>query len=181
MVDEEAELKALMLAGLAGDAGAHRRLLTKLAPRLRAYFRGKTNGRADDAEDLTQETLIAIHTRRETYDASYPLTSWVFAIAKYRFIDHWRRNKRQGGAISLDDAPDLPVEPEADAADARRDVARLLALLPQKQQDAIRLVKLEGVSVADAAKQLSLSESDVKVSAHRGLKALTRLMGQEQP
>lgn len=102
----------------------------------------------------------------------------MFAIAKYRFIDHWRRTRRGGVPVALDDAPDLAVEPEAEAAAAKRDVARLIAMLPQKQQDAIRLVKLEGVSVAEAARTLDLSESDVKVSAHRGLKALTRLMGQ---
>lgn len=64
MIDDEPELKAWMLAGLAGDVSAHKRLLIALAPRLRAYFRGKLRGRGDDVEDLTQETLIAIHTRR---------------------------------------------------------------------------------------------------------------------
>lgn len=180
MIDDEAELKAWMLAGLAGDAAAHRRLLSALAPRLRAYFRARLSGRADEAEDLTQETLIAIHTRRETYDPAYPLTAWVFAIAKYRYIDQWRRSRRGGGPpVPLEDAPEASVRPEAEAADARRDVARLIATLPQKQRDAIRLVKLEGASVAEAARALNLSESDVKVSAHRGLKALTRLMGHE--
>ena len=89
---EETELRALLLKGLAGDEAAHRLFLGEAAALLRAYFRNRLRGAPEDAEDLVQETLIALHTRRDSYDPSYPLTAWMYAIARYRLIDFLRRN-----------------------------------------------------------------------------------------
>jgi RNA polymerase sigma-70 factor (ECF subfamily) len=92
----ELELRALMQAGLDGDTTAHRALLTKLGDRLRSYFRGqlaRISRSSADAEDLVQETLIALHTRRNTYDRSQLFTPWVYAIARYRLVDYLRRTK----------------------------------------------------------------------------------------
>jgi RNA polymerase sigma-70 factor (ECF subfamily) len=176
---EEARLRALLLKGLGGDEGAHRAFLTAAAALLRAYFRNRLRGAPEDAEDLVQETLVALHTKRDSYDPAYPLTAWLYAIARYRLIDHLRRAKRRDHA-SLDDHDIGEPDPEFDASDARRDVNALLERLPDKQRNAIRLVKLEEQSVRDAAAALGLSESDIKISIHRGLKTLMRLMGQEQ-
>jgi len=176
LIEAEADLKALMLRGLAGDAGAHRAFLTAISGNLRAFLRSRMRGAPDDAEDLLQEVLIAIHTRRDSYDPAYPVTAWVYAIARYRMIDHWRRRGRRGEHIPVEDASELFTDAEDEAVDAKRDVARLLAMLPQKQRDSIRLVKLEGMSVKDAAAQIGLTESDVKISTHRGMKTLMRLM-----
>src|SRR5260370_23609908 len=98
------ELRGLMLAGLDGDAAAHKALLTRLSANLRAYF--KTHlariGRGPaDAEDLVQETLIALHTRRHTYDRSQPLTPWVYAIARYRLFDFLRRTSALITSLSI--------------------------------------------------------------------------------
>jgi RNA polymerase sigma-70 factor (ECF subfamily) len=180
MADESA-LRALLLNGLAGDEAAHRSFLTEAAALLRSYFRNRLRGRAEDAEDLVQETLVALHTRRDSYDPAYPLTAWMYAIARYRLIDFLRRAKHRAHA-SLDDGLDIGgADPEYDASDARRDVTTLLAKLPEKQRIAIRLVKLEERSVREAAAATGLSESDIKISIHRGLKTLMRLMGQEEP
>lgn len=179
MVEGEAELKELILRGLAGDAAAHRAFLTSMGAKLRGFFRSRLGAAREDAEDLVQETLIALHTKRHTYDPTYPVTAWAFAIARYRLIDHWRRRKVRGEHISIDEFDILSVDADDEASDAKRDVMRLLERLPQKQRDAIRMVKIDGVSVRDAAATLGLSESDVKVSAHRGLKTLMKLMADE--
>jgi RNA polymerase sigma-70 factor, ECF subfamily len=176
---DEAHLRALMLKGLAGDHAAHRAFLTEAAGLLRAYFRNRLRGRAEDAEDLVQETLIALHTRRDSYDPNYPLTAWMYAIARYRMIDHLRRAKHRNHA-ALDGLEIGDADPEYEASDARRDVATLLDKLPEKQRTAIRMVKLEEKSVRETAEATGLSESDIKISIHRGLKTLMRLMGQEQ-
>jgi RNA polymerase sigma-70 factor (ECF subfamily) len=179
MADETA-LRALLLRGLAGDAAAHRSFLAEAAGLLRAYFRNRLRNRPDDAEDLVQETLVALHTRRDSYDPEFPLTAWMYAIARYRLIDFLRRAKHRAHA-SLDDGLDVgDADPQYEASDARRDVATLLARLPEKQRAAIRLVKLEEKSVRDAAAETGLSESDIKISIHRGLKTLMRLMSEEQ-
>jgi RNA polymerase sigma-70 factor (ECF subfamily) len=176
---DEAHLRALLLMGLDGDEAAHRTFLMEAAALLRAYFRNRLRGAPEDAEDLVQETLVALHTRRDSYDPGYPLTAWMYAIARYRLIDHLRRSKRRAHA-SLDGFDIGEADPDYDASDARRDIAVLLDKLPDKQKTAIRLVKLEEKSVREASSITGLSESDIKISIHRGLKTLMRLMGQEQ-
>lgn len=176
---DEAHLRALIVKGLAGDQAAHRAFLTEAAGLLRAYFRNRLRGAPEDAEDLVQETLIALHTRRDSYDANYPLTAWMYAIARYRLIDHLRRAKHRRHA-ALDGHDVGEEDAEYEASDARRDVNVLLDKLPEKQRTAIRLVKLEEKSVREASSLTGLSESDIKISIHRGLKTLMRLMGQEQ-
>src|SRR6266545_4578493 len=92
----EHELQGLMIASLAGDATSHKALLSRLSSHLRAYFKGRLArmGRgAVEAEDLVQEALIAIHTRRHTYDPAQLFTPWVYAIARYKFVDYLRREK----------------------------------------------------------------------------------------
>jgi len=177
---DEAHLRALLLKGLAGDAAAHRAFLTETAALLRSFFRNRLRGSPEDAEDLVQETLVALHTRRDSYDPSYPLTAWLYAIARYRLIDHLRRAKHRAHGL-LDDIDVGEADPEYDASDARRDIAVLLERLPEKQKTAIRMVKIEEKSVREAAAETGLSESDIKISIHRGLKTLMRLMTLEQP
>lgn len=179
MAADEARLKELLLKGLAGDEAAHRAFLSEAAALLRAYFRNRLRGRPEDAEDLVQETLVALHTRRDTYDPNYPLLAWLYAIARYRLIDHLRRAKHRAHA-PLDDVEVGEADPEYEASDARRDVGALLEKLPEKQRRAIQLVKLDEKSVREAAAETGLTESDIKISVHRGLKTLMRLMGQEQ-
>ena len=176
---EEAQLRAWLLAGQAGDEASHRAFLTEAAALLRGYFRNRLRNAREDAEDLVQETLVALHTRRDSYDPSYPVTAWMYAIARYRLIDLTRRRKVRGQQIPVEDAG-LSLAADYEASDARRDLATLMARLPQKQRDAIRLVKLQEKSVKEAAAELGLSESDIKISIHRGLKALTRLIGEEE-
>jgi RNA polymerase sigma factor (sigma-70 family) len=166
----ERELKSLMVHGLDGDAAAHAALLSALVPLLRAYFRRRTRTAADDVEDLVQETLIAVHGRRATFDRDRMFSAWLFAIARYKMIDHFRRRHRECPVEDFDEM--LIEESFEDVNAAQLDVQRLLEALPAKQANAIRDTHLQGLSVAEAAAQAGIGESDVKVSVHRGLKAL---------
>jgi len=168
----EEALKQWMVMGLAGDGAAHGQLLRALVPILRAFYRRRMGGREDEIEDLLQETLIAVHTRRATYDAARPFTSWLFAVARYKMIDHFRRGGRTCSIEGLDDI--LASEGFADASDAAADVERLLETIPAKQAAAIRATRIDGLSIAEAATRLDRGESDIKVSVHRGLKALAQ-------
>jgi RNA polymerase sigma-70 factor (ECF subfamily) len=165
---------------MAGEEAAHRAFLMEAAALLRGFFRNRLRSAPEDAEDLVQETLVALHTRRQSYDPAYPLTAWIYAIARYRLIDLIRRKRRRGAHASIDDIDLGDADPEYEASDARRDVTTLLAKLPQKQRTAIQLVKLEELSVREAADKTGYSESDIKISIHRGMKTLMRLMGEEQ-
>ena len=172
----EEDLRAWMVGGLDGDAAAYNALLTALAPLLRAFFGRRLFHAGDDVEDLVQETLIAIHTRRASYDRARPFTAWAFAIARHKMVDHFRRHRRTVPLDGLEEI--LMAEGFEDALSARMDVGRLLAGLPAKQARAIRDTKVDGLSVAEASRAGGISEADVKVSVHRGLRALAaRLKG----
>src|SRR5690606_7068106 len=102
----EDRLRTLMLASLAGDAASYKRLLTELSELLRRYFQRRLYDHlSGQAEDLVQETLLAIHARRITYDPNQALTAWVYAIARYKLMDVLRRS-RQGKHLPIDDVAD---------------------------------------------------------------------------
>ena len=171
MTATEDRLKALMLRGLNGDSGAHRELLSILASLLRAFYRRRMGRDFADLEDLVQETLIAVHTRRASYSPAQPFTPWAYAIARYKLVDYLRRRSYRV-TVPLEVAHEV-VEPDVtNAATAGADLERLMSELPAKQRDAIRFVKLQGLSVAEAAQLSGQSESAIKVGIHRGLKAL---------
>ncbi len=178
MTTAETDLKALMLAGLGGDGAAYRTLLDRLSRHLRAYFAGRLSraGRpATDSEDLVQEALLAIHTNRHTYEPSEPFTPWVHAIARYKLIDHLRRSRTPGVHLSIEDSEAIVAENDDRAgAESALDLNKLLDRLPDKMRRAIRCVKIEGLSVAEAARRCGMTESAVKVNVHRGLKTLSR-------
>lgn len=172
----EAELQRLMISGLDGNAADHAALLRSLAPLLRAFFRRRASGADGDIEDLVQETLIAVHVRRATYDRDRAFTAWLFAVARYKMIDHFRRTRRLQPLDGLEDQ--LVADGFEGASGARLDVEGLLATLPDKQARMIRATRIEGLSVAEAAEVHAIGESDVKISVHRGLKALmARIQG----
>jgi RNA polymerase sigma factor (sigma-70 family) len=174
----EEQLRSLMIAGLAGDGAAHGRLLRALVPVLRGWFRRRM-GQDDTIEDLMQEVLIAVHNKRATYDPARPFGGWLFAVARYKMIDHFRRQGRECPLGELEDL--LPAAETADSGDARADVESLLATISPKQAAAIRATHLDGLSVAEAAEKQGLSPSDIKVSVHRGLKALAARIGRIAP
>jgi RNA polymerase sigma-70 factor (ECF subfamily) len=120
-----------------------------------------------------QETLLAVHNQRHTYDPGQPLTAWVYAIAKYKLVDLLRRRaSRDLRNDPLDDVLDILAHNDSEAAAARLDLAKLLERLPDRQRLPIVHMKLEGLSVVETARVTGMSESAVKVGVHRGLKAL---------
>lgn len=183
MTPNEPEFKALMMASLECDATAHRALLQRLSQRLRAYYKGRLariERSATEAEDLVQEALIAIHVQRHTYDPAEPLTPWVHAIARYKLIDHLRRTRASMADVPLEDAGQVLAQDDYVSAESAYDLHRLLKQLPEKMRRTIQYVKLDGLSVAEAASRCGMSESAVKVNVHRGLKALVALIALEK-
>ena len=167
----EARLKTLMLAALAGSAAAYEALLEACARRLRQYFGRRLGDDSSDVEDLVQDTLVAIHQRRSSYDRTLPFTAWLHAIARYKLVDHLRRRGiRQ--QVPLDDVEDALASETGDSWIAEIDVERLLSELPPKQRRSIELTHIEGHSVAEAARMTGQSASGVKVNVHRGIRRL---------
>ena len=180
MTAAEDRLRDLLVRGLAGDPSSYHVFLRELGAHLRAFLRKRLSGLPDEVEDLVQETLLAVHNQRHTYDAAQPLTAWLHAIARYKLVDLLRRRARSDVLNDpLDDTIDVLAAADDHAADARRDVAKLLATLPDRQRLPIIHMKLHGLSVAETARLTGTSESAVKVNVHRGLKALAARIKRE--
>ena len=176
--DFESGLKPLWMRAQAGDEAAYRDALSRIAARLRRYFARRLFALPDDVEDLVQETLLALHQQRGTYDPGLPVSAWVHAIARHKLVDLLRRRgRREALNEPLDDlAEDLHPAAAPDEQPTRRDLALLLATLPAAQRLAIVLTKIEGLSVAEAAQRGGVSVSALKVQVHRGLKRLAVLV-----
>jgi RNA polymerase sigma-70 factor (ECF subfamily) len=168
----EEQLKALMVAALDGDAASYRALLAVLSEQLRRYFLRRLGESGAEAEDLVQETLMAIHAKRATYDRGQPFTPWLHAVARYKLIDYFRQ-KRIRPTTALDEVDEPFAEDTEGATTARIDMERLLQTIPAGSGKLVRQVKIEGQTVAEAAAEAGISEVAAKLRIHRGLKALS--------
>ena len=184
MVDEtinndlNATLRGLVMQTRRGDQAAYKTLLAEIAPIIRRMVlarMGRVGSRAD-AEDITQDTLLAVHLKLHTYDAALPFLAWLNAVAKHKMIDTLRR--RKGITLSIDDdnAPELPDETNFESGSINRDLQKLLDQLKPPAGEIIYALKVEGASVKDIASTHRLSESNVKVIVHRGLQKLAELV-----
>jgi RNA polymerase sigma-70 factor (ECF subfamily) len=173
----EQRLRTLLLQGMDGDSQAYQVFLKSLSTHLRAFLRRRLSALPDDIEDLVQDILLAVHNQRHTYRSDQPLTAWVNAMARYKLIDLLRsRSGREALHDPIEDDMALFATNDHDAADARRDVSKLLNQLPDNQRLPIVHTKLEGLSVTKAAAATGMTESAIKVGVHRGMKALAALM-----
>jgi len=171
------DLSALMRLARQGNDEAYRRLLGHVSVWLRSVARrGLTSaGRGTaDSEDIVQETLLAMHLKRDTWDETQPLEPWLRAIARHKLVDHLRRC----GFRDHVDIDDFASSPEAAVdvdASVTIDTRRLLASLPERQRRIVEEISLEGRRAADVAARMGMNESAVRVSLHRALKALAAL------
>ncbi|HOM14325.1 MAG TPA: sigma-70 family RNA polymerase sigma factor [Rubrivivax sp.] len=176
--DFELRLRPLWLRAQAGDEAAYRTALQRMAVRLRAYLRRRMQAWPDEVEDLVQETLLALHLQRGTWDASLPVSAWMLAIARHKLVDLWRRHGRRAQELaSLDvlDEHDAPAAGDHEQHLARRDLGVLLGSISSAQREAIVLTKIEGLSLAEVSARTGASVAAVKVQVHRGLKKLAEL------
>ncbi|WP_439100377.1 sigma-70 family RNA polymerase sigma factor [Congregibacter sp.] len=171
MIADEATLSRLMGLAQRGDKQAYTALLTEVQRWLERFFsRRCAPGHGDD---LVQEVLIAVHKKRASYDPTRPFLPWLAAIARYRWIDHLRTVYRKAEE-ELTNA-DLPFASEEESIIARLSLDRMLAQIPNAQAEVISWVKIEGLSIKQAASKSGMSEAAVKINIHRGLKKLSAL------
>ena len=161
----------LMTAAQRGDDAAYELLMREVSAWLSRYFHKRLPPAA--AEDATQETLLAIHVHKQSYDTSDPMRPWLKTIARFKWIDQLRGHLRAPESL---EEMEVPVEDHG----ARTRAAILLDLLLGEanpaQAQVIRLVKLRGASVEEASRISGQSPSLVKVNIHRGLKRIGRAL-----
>lgn len=176
MIGRETQWADWMRAATDGDAAAYDRFLKDAAQALRGLVRRglvRLGAGPSETEDVVQDILIAVHLKRHTWDRTRPIGPWISGIARYKIIDAMRR---RGFRIELpieDFAEILPADSEPDPNSAR-DVARSLEALPEGQRKVVQSIAIDGISIADTATKLNMSEGAVRVSLHRGLGALAK-------
>lgn len=178
--DFESQLKPLWLRGNQGDSLAYKAALQLIAARLRRFYIRRLLNMPDDVEDLVQETLLALHLQRASYDNSLPVSSWVYSIARHKLVDLWRRRGRKESLNDSFDELDESKHPIADTEmTAARDLNVLLNRLPEAQQQAILLIKIEGLTMEEASARSGVSVAALKVQVHRALKKLADMVRSE--
>ncbi|WP_069055243.1 sigma-70 family RNA polymerase sigma factor [Bosea sp. RAC05] len=173
--DHEDEWSRLMRLALDGDQVAYKTLLAALVPHVRGRVRHvlARSGRGQaEVEDIVQETLLAVHLKRATWDRSMPLTPWLNAVTRHKTIDLLRRVGARG-EVDLDDAVETLAAPE-EGGERQLDVHRMLSALDGRQRQIVEQVSLAGRSAAEVGGQLGMSEGAVRVALHRALKKLAR-------
>lgn len=171
---DEQELARLLQAALAGSEKDYALFLERTAVIVRAFARRRIVQNSLDAEDIVQETLLAIHLKRHTWMTDAPVLPWIYAIARFKLIDAFRRRKRRM-EVDLEEAADvaLPVEDRLTS----HEIDHALSRLGEVQRSVVSAVSVSGFSIREAALRLNMSEGAVRVSLHRGLAAISRVFG----
>ena len=170
---------ALMARAQAGDSAAYRQLLSEAAPYVRALAR-RTMRQHQDIEDCVQDVLLTIHIIRHTYDPARPFKPWLAAIARRRIIDRLRGVSRRKAretflapeheTFAADEANSYAAEPDG------RALREALARLPEGQRRAITMLKIEEKSLKETSAATGMSVAALKVSTHRAIKALRKML-----
>ncbi|WP_076070944.1 sigma-70 family RNA polymerase sigma factor [Sphingomonas montana] len=161
-----------MTAAQSGHGVAYNRLLTELVGWLRQFYSRRLPPNMVD--DVVQETLIALHTKRHSYEPGRPFRPWVAGIARYKWIDRLREMSRDRLEPIADH--DAALKDHGPAIASRIAVNGLLTRLKPEQARVIRMVKIEGLSIEETSTATGQSASLVKVNIHRGIAKLAALV-----
>lgn len=182
MIDDDVDLRwaSAMRAAQAGDKAVYAALLREISLVVARYCRRRLPT-AEDADDTVQDVLITIHKIRETYDSARPFRPWLVTICRRRIADRLRTLKRRGVHVDLDAASevtfDAGVTNDAEGRMNAADLRAAIAALPPGQRQALEMMKLKEMSLAEASAASGVSVSALKVATHRAIAALRRTMG----
>lgn len=169
---QTATLEALMIAANAGDKAAYGKCLSEISVILRRFLAKRMN--SDDVEDVLQEVLTSIHKARHTYDGTRPIMPWVYAIARFRLTDYLRKHyaSKDDKRVNIDDVEHFLQAPVTESHDLPEYLSDALAVLPERDQNIIYLMHVEGYTAKEVGGKLDMKESAVKVAAHRAYKKM---------
>ena len=175
----QSDWSTLMVRAQDGDRDAYRSLLKEIEPYVRSIA-GRCFNRQTDAEDVVQDVLLTVHSIRNTYDPKRPFGPWLLAIANRRIIDRLRRHTRQKAReIELSaEHETFPDDPANLDSTISAEIALVGAIdkLPPDQREAIRMLKLNEMSLKEASQTSGRSIAALKVATHRAVKNLRRLL-----
>jgi RNA polymerase sigma-70 factor (ECF subfamily) len=182
---DDARWAEWMLRAQDGDRSSYHALLQAVTPYVRTITR-RYLGRCEDAEDALQDVLMIVHGIRHTYERGRPFKPWLSTIASRRCIDLLRRRSHRlqhetDAEIDTEAHPHIEHGPEETFA--RHHTANTLrdavAELPERQREAIQLLRFKELSLNEAAEQSTQSVGSLKVACHRAMKSLQRALGKK--
>ncbi len=176
------DLSQLMRAANRGDAVAYRHVLSELVDILRTISRrglARAGRESTDAEDIVQETLLAIHLKRHTWDEAKPLMPWVRAIAHHKLVDALRRRGFRAH-LPIEDFESVLGDGSAASPTSAMECEAILARLPDRQRQIVEAISIEGQSARDMGVRLGMTEGAVRVALHRALKTLADGLRREE-
>lgn len=184
--DNGTQWGAWMAGAQQGDRQAYHALLVAVAPYLRSIAR-RLLGQDQDAEDVVQEILIVVHDIRHTYEPGRPFKPWLSTIATRRCIDQLRRRTRRlkheiaenGELDSVSSGFDASPEHRIERDQSDRVLREAVESLPERQREAIRLLRLQELTLNEAAARSEQSIGSLKVACHRAIKGLQRALAQK--
>lgn len=185
--DDGAQWGAWMTAAQQGDRQAYHAVLVGIAPYLRSIAR-RLLGQEQDADDVVQEILIVVHDIRHTYEPGRPFKPWLSTIATRRCIDHLRRRTRRlqheiaaDGDLEFASSGHEGPEERIGRHHSDRALRDAVDALPDRQREAIRLLRLQELTLNEAAARSEQSIGSLKVACHRAIKGLRRSLAQKEP
>lgn len=173
----------LAAAVAAGDQAAARRLCERYLPRVFGYILRRTGLGPDTAAELAQETVVAALRSIQHYGGRSSLDTWLCALARHKVADHYRRESRRPASLDdlalrglelFDQAP-LPQE-VAERDELAEAVHRAVWLLPPAQRDAVLGKYLDGLSLAELAREMGRTEKAVESLLSRARATLRRML-----
>lgn len=173
MANRDQLLGELMKEAQDGNETSYHTLLSEVYMFLESYLNSKVYNKSQ-VDDVLQEVLLAVHNSRHTFDASKSFMSWLLAIAHYKIADSLRLQFKQKNQ----ELEDSIVDTKSDVLNSLIDNQSLHILhqaiseLDEKPKKVITLLKLEGLKISEVAVKLNLSESNVKIIAHRACQGL---------
>lgn len=175
-MDRDTRWGDLLRAANRGDRIAYGRFLAEVAPVLRGLIEARSGRRAGECEDIMQETLIAIHEKRHTWHEDAPVAPWLYAIARYKTVDAWRRRAREI-TVPLDAEGERVADPSATDPSVARDLDRLLGRIDEKSARIVRDMKLDGFSAEETGARNGMNAGAVRVALHRAMARLHAMTG----
>lgn len=173
---EEEKIAAVFRAALSGDTPAYRNFLQEITPVIRGLVRSRLPSfDASHLEDVVQESLLAIHSKRHTWQQNRPLLPWIYAIARYKSIDALRAQHKEQATVAFDIDEVEGVTASSSTTEQDIDVESAVSALDGKLGAVVRAIGIEGISVTETGSRLSMSDNAVRVAFHRGLKQLIKL------
>lgn len=175
VLDRDTHWEMLLARANDGDGAAFLRFLTEVTPPLRGLIRARGRGLPPDLhEDILQEVLLAIHLKRQSWQPGTPIKPWLYAVARHKVVDAFRRRGRRVH-LPIDDVAQFLAAEAGPPPLAARDADRMLGMIDARSAALVRAVRLDGQTTEEAAAGLGLSAGAARVALHRAMRRLADL------